>query len=233
MADNRESICKELGFSGIAPLHQFILQSIGGDITSLTRRGFKPQTLAELGYTAEGLRRLGCREDQLSRIGMGSPEPSPPKTTSPTSPRTDIPVSPITLEGHVDIEQIRDLLEQKTPHGALRGLGVSAQHCRMAGADVTLLMRLGFPMSEMVRAFTIHELRRAGYGVRDLTSYFGDDELKSAGLSASEMRMAGRTIKQLQQLGYNENHIRTAGYSLGDLIVAGLAKQTRDHIKGQ
>jgi intracellular multiplication protein IcmE len=230
MADNRESICKTLGFSGIAQLHQFILQSIGGDITSLTRRGFEPQTLAELGYTAEGLRRLGCRDDQLSRIGLGAPESpsSPPREAHPVEK-----VSPITLEGHVDVEVIRDLLEQRTTYGALRGLGVSAQHCRTAGADVTLLMRLGFPMSEMARAFTIHELKRAGYGVRDLSSYFGDDELKSAGFSASEMRMAGRTIKQLQRLGYNENHIRTAGYSLGEMIMAGLAKQTRDHVKGQ
>ncbi|MBN1475560.1 hypothetical protein JXA47_02290 [Candidatus Sumerlaeota bacterium] len=232
MPDNREHICKGLGFSGIAPLHQFILQSIGGDITSLTRRGLKPQILAELGYTAEGLRRLGCRDDQLSRIGLDSPKPSS-ASPSPSTPKPDKHASPITLEGHVDVEAIRDLLEKKTPHGALRVLGVSAQHCRTAGADVTLLMRLGFPMAEMARAFPIHELKRAGYGVRDLTSYFGDDELKSAGFSASEMRMAGRTIKQLQRLGYNENHIRTAGYSLGELIVAGLAKQTRDHVKGQ
>ena len=39
--------------------------------------------------------------------------------------------------------------------------------------------------------------------------------------------------KELQRLGYNENHIRTAGYSLGEMIMAGLAKQTRDHVKGQ
>ena len=100
------------------------------------------------------------------------------------------------------------------------------------GADVTQLLRLGFPMSEMAQAYSLHELHRAGYHVRDLSSYFSDEQLKSAGFSAAEMRIAGRSIRQLQSLGYNENHIRTAGYSLSQLIAAGLAKQTRDVVKG-
>lgn len=228
MAEDRESICKRLGFSGVVELHTFIVDSIRADIAALTRRGLSASTLTELGYTRGGLARLGCKASQLAKIGLESSKPSPTPQESPKP--SDLP--PTSPDSHVDVERIKALLDEETPYGALKGMGITAQHCRTAGADVTLLLRLGFPMSEMAQAYSLHELHRAGYHVRDLSNYFSDEQLKSAGFSASEMRMAGRSIRQLQRLGYNDNHIRTAGYSLSELIAAGLAKQTRDSIRG-
>lgn len=223
MATDREKLCKALGFDSPVALHGFLVQSIRGDIGAIRRRRLDPAALGQLGYTRDGLRKLGCSESQLAAIGFERTGPPPEPERGP--PAAEPPSS--------DAAAILALIARQTPHGRLREMGITAVDCRTAGADVGQLLRLGFPFSELCRVYTIQELKRAGNGVRDLATYFRDEELKAAGFSAYEMRLAGRSIQQLQRLGYNDNHIRTAGFSMGELIAAGLAKQTRDVIRGQ
>jgi intracellular multiplication protein IcmE len=221
MEPERERLCRGLGFAGLAQLHEAVVHAIKGDIDSLLRKQLDAEALEHLGYTREGMRRLGCTGAQLEQLGYGAAQPPARGKADEDPPKV-----------HHDVTFVRGLLEKETPHGRLKDLGVTAQHCRIAGADVTLLERLGFPLSELVRVYPMHEIKRVGHGARDLSQFFGDDELKAAGFSAVEMRLAGRTVQQLLRLGYNENHIRTAGYSINELSLAGLTRQTRDFVKG-
>ena len=165
--------------------------------------------------TFQALQGLGCSDEQLSRLSrLSRGEPRPP------------------ADGPTSLETVKELLARETPCGALREKGITAHHCRIAGADVSLLERLGFPMAELSHVYPIRDLKRAGHGVRELTTHFSDGQLRAAGFSAVEMRMAGRTIQDLQRAGYNENHIRTAGYSHNELALAGLGHHVRDSLKG-
>jgi intracellular multiplication protein IcmE len=222
MPDERTQLCRSLGFADLSALHQFIVRAVRGDAAALRAKGLDAKALEELGYSRDGMRRLGCSEEQLERLGFGAPEVAPGRDPSGVPSAEEVG----------EVAHVRALLDRHTPRSQLKEMGITAQHCRIAGADVTQLLRLGFPMGELIHVYTLNELHRAGFNVRDLGTYFGDDELKAAGFSATEMRMAGRSIAQLQRLGYNDNHIRTAGYSLNELIMAGLAKQTRDVVRG-
>lgn len=225
MDSSREALCRSLGFESPLALHNFVVKAIQGDIGALARRGLDEATLRALGYTSEGLRRLGCTDAQLEQIRPA--EPAPAAQPTPAALKAPSALS----EG--EVAAIQDLLAKGLSCAELKERGITAHHCRTAGAGVTQLLRLGFPMGELVHVYTLHELKRAGHTVLDLSPYFSDAELKAAGYSAGEMRLAGRTVQQLLRLGYNENHIRTAGYSVNELVQAGLSKLTRDFVKGQ
>jgi hypothetical protein len=147
--------------------------------------------LPERGLDAATLEQLGYSRQAL-QLSRGEPRPAADEPSS--------------------LEMVKELLARETPYGALREKRITAHHCRTAGADVSLLERLGFPMAELSHVYPIRDLKRAGHGVRELSTHFSDEQLRVAGFSAVEMRMAGRTICDLQRAGYNENLIRTAGY---------------------
>lgn len=222
MADEREQLCKMLGFESAVVLHKYIVQALQSDFGALARRGLNAKTLLELGYVPEGLRKLGCSDAQLAELGFAE------KARTKSPPGTGMP-----SDAPLGADEIMALVRKGTDSADLRKMGITAHHCRNAGADVTQLLRLGFSMGELAQVYTLQELKRFGNQVRDLSPYFGDSELKAAGFSATEMRIAGRSIRQLLALGYNENHIRTAGYSINDLSAAGLSRFTKDHLKGQ
>jgi hypothetical protein len=130
-----------------------------------------------------------------------------------------------------DIDQLRRMMSDGTSLQELKIAEFTAHHCRKAGYDIRKLGRMGFPLDQLVRVYKTVELRRAGYSPRALRTFINGRELREAGYTSMDMKLAGFTVRELLNFGYPENQVRTAGSSTNELLREGLSRQTVDNTK--
>ena len=208
--DEREKLCKELGLGGRLDAHKLIAAGARKGAASLLHRGLNAKKLEKLGYSAEA----------LEKLGFGKTKSSPP----PKQPEPKEEPEPSFGPG----AKIPDLIAAGHRAPKLKEMGVTVHHCRKAQCTPTELLNIGFRINELAAAFTCGTLRRAGIRVIELQNIFSGQELRGAGFGASEMRLAGYSIKDLRRFGYPDNHIIGAGYSINELQRESLSRHTVD-----
>lgn len=221
-AKERIELCRRYGLSGEVEAYHFIVSCIKGGIERLLAKGVNARILSQLGYEPPGLRKMGCSDEQLARLGFGVATP-PPQEHGRVPTEYD--------EGQA--AHLRELVKSGKHASEIKREGWTIFHLKKASVTVPEMERAGFMMDEIVSAHSAAEMRRWGYQIRDLSRYFNGTELRMAGFSSSDMRNAGYTIRDLMQFGYNENHIKTAGYSINELSREGFTKTTVDRSKFQ
>ena len=223
----RIEICRRLGLSGVARVHELVSQGPRRGAIWLRRWGFDVNTLVELGYTREAMERLGFSREALAELGY-----IPPSQDAPAEHTAQDEVFPRSAPGKgVSDEKLRRLLAAGTRASELAALGYKIHHLKRTGMTAGELAGLGFELDALAQVCSAAELRRADFKPRELRNRFSGHELRAAGFSAFEMRLSGYSVGDLLQLGYNENHIRTAGFSTTELLREGLTRTTRHNIQ--
>jgi len=115
-------------------------------------------------------------------------------------------------------------LEKKTTKAELRQKGILPVHCKNVGVELSVLARI-FELSDVVNLYSLDELKRH-YLVRDLEKFFSDAKLSKV-FSVDDMRLAGRTVRQLRRY-YTDNQIISARFSHLELIAEGLPVRTSE-----
>src|SRR5690606_20571014 len=202
--EDRMKICLTLGFKSLSEVHDRIMQGRTRGAAWLLRQGLNADRLQRLGYAAEGMKKLGYPDAALAELGYAGyrkPEtqPSPP-------PESDARGSAI--EG-AEAAELRRLIDGGARAADLARLGYQAHQIKRLGHSALDLARMGYDIADLAKICSVAELRRADFKAAELARFFSGHELKSGGFSASEMRLAGYTVRDLIQLGYNENLIRT------------------------
>lgn len=228
----RMELCKFLGFMSLSQVHEFICSGLRRNAEFLIQRGLNSKTLIQFGYTRQGLHRLGFSDETLHHLGFSMLESSASPPVSPAShpaSRAASASSPrqSTAEEPPDIaDEIRQRLSDGARAPELRQSGIMVQHCRRLGMSATELRDLGFCLEELAQICDAPELLRAQFSIRDLVRFYDGYDLRKAGCSSEEMRLAGYTVRDLINFGYSDNNIRCAGYSNAELIREGLTRTT-------
>src|SRR3989304_1219666 len=92
-----------------------------------------------------------------------------------------------------------------------------------SNARIILCKSLG--IRDLVILYSLDELKRH-YLVRDLEKFFSDAKLSKV-FSVDDMRLAGRTVRQLRRY-YTDNQIISARFSHLELIAEGLPVRTSE-----
>ena len=217
--DRRDEIIRTLKLGSIVKAHEIVVAGAKHDARWLLRQGLNARILVELGYSLQALQRLGYSQDLLVELGVIAAK-------APTAPSQPIP----TRAGDDEEIQVnvRELIDAGYKADHLKQMSVNIHHCKRAGLTASELVNLGYKVEEIAPICSATELRRAGFRPTELRRFFNGHDLRSAGYSADEMRLAGYSIKDLLAYGYNENHVRSAGYSNNELMAAGLSKYVKD-----
>jgi ribosomal protein L13E len=228
--DPRTEALRALKLASPAKAHEMVTTGLRHGAAWLLRRGLNAQRLKDLGYTADGMRKLGCDEGALAQLGYR--EARPAKSASapqPVGERT--PGAPAESgaegEGETAAVLIRRLVDGGVKASELGSRGYSLPQVKKAGVSSMELAHLGYNLSELVTVCSVQELRRADFNARELKRYFGGDELRRANYTADEMRLSGFSVGELLRYGYPENQVRSAGFSTSDLLREGLSRTTR------
>src|SRR4051812_16916795 len=80
---------KELRIESPVKAHEQIVNGIKGGAARLLQRGLNSQRLIQLGYTREGMKRLGC--DDAFLVTLGYPAPPAPKAAAASASVTSAP----------------------------------------------------------------------------------------------------------------------------------------------
>ena len=222
--DVRLETCESLGIGSLLRVHEIITSCATDDPQCLLDRKLDADTLTALGYDAEGMHRLGSTDDALEALGYpmtSEPEPEP----EPPPPPDDPPDEPQAKT--VDLDP-RALIAEGHKFSELKRLGLTVHRCKLAGVSARELASASFPLADLVEDFTPVELKGLGFTPREMGRFFDGSQLRHAGYTAVEMRVANYSPRDLLNFGYNENRVIAAGYSISDLTRAGLAIRTSD-----
>ncbi|NUN96359.1 MAG: hypothetical protein HUU16_09315 [Candidatus Omnitrophica bacterium] len=226
--DDRDWRCRALGIpGGYRGLYTLITESVNAPQRLVAKR-LTAATLADLGYTQEGMQRLGYGREALELLGYLPKKPSPaggrpePEALPRTQLRPATPPRP--RAGGKPLAELIETLDAQQLHA----LGYVIHHVKQEGIDARVAARAGFTLHELVTVYSAYELKNAGFTIGELRRHFDGSELRAAGFAARDMRREGFSIRQMQSFGYNDNQIRTAGYTQPELIEAGMMRQTVD-----
>jgi intracellular multiplication protein IcmE len=208
------------------------------EVYQLVAAGAKsgPAVLLTRRLTAPMLTILGYDRAGMKKLGFSDKALQDlgyvaPKPTASERPPTNSGEAPVINEQGGEVEVIRQMMAQRLGPSEFRSRGYTIHHLKKAGFGVAEVERAGFQLDDMIQAFGASDLRRAGHGIRELRRHFQGHELRNAGFDATDMRNAGFTIPELLRFGYNENQVKGAGFSTNELIREGLTKQTVDKRK--
>ena len=218
----RREICKRLGLENAIKAHSIVLDGLKNGVQWLRGKRLDAEILTELGYDIHGMERIGYTKLQLREIGYIESNNVIKDTIKPEIEKRT-PVTSIESYGQNDIRQ---LLKTGLNSQQLKQKGYTARHCKDAGLDVRDLLSRGFSLNELIRIYTLGQLKSARCSARDLRGMINESDLGKT-FSAREMQSSGFSAKDLVRLNYPHNQIRTAGYSNRELTDAGLMTTTR------
>jgi len=222
--DARIEACKKLGFKNTLYLHRFITEGVKNGVDKLINRGIDAGVLMKLGYSKQGMSRLGFAIEQLNQLGFGRPEDKIEREKKEEAPSPDD-------EDVTPSEKAKHLINLGYRANELKSEGFNLHHCKTAGYSAIDLFKIGFRLVELATEYNLNDLKRAGFGPRELKKFFNGHQLRNAGFTASEMRTAGFSVRDLLNFGYNENQVITAGFRLTELVQEGLSVRTVDRHK--
>jgi hypothetical protein len=215
--EERNRKCRALGIlGGEQALYAIITSSVRAP-QHLVQRSLTARTLAELGYTEEGMRQLGFDDRALEVLGYiqaRQPEAKPERRPQPA-------LSPPEGRSLTELIEIYDANQ-------LKSMGYVIHHVKQEGIDARVAARAGFTLEELAREYTAYDLKIAGFNILELRRHFHGSQLRIAGFAARDMQRDGFSISDLQSFGYNDNQIRTAGFTQNELVQAGMMRQTVD-----
>ncbi len=255
----RDAVCRQLHLDGVGGAHHLVTSALADGVDVLQDHGLNAYLLKQIGYSLDGMQRLGFDEVALRSLGYfspgGVPPPPPKKTEHPAFVELTIPDPEVAeaepppaeetahsedddsdghrqrREPHHDHERvgavdydIKEMVDEGVQAAELRRMGITLHHCKSAGLSAAEIRRAGFALDEMAQTYRPAELLRAGFSPRQLGNRFGGHQLKSMGLSARDLRVAGMSARDLKNFGFPDSRIVTAGFSAHDLERAGVKK---------
>ena len=171
----RNKTCRSLGFKDLVEVHEIIAACAKSkDYNWLLRRKLNSKNLTNLGYTPSALKQLGYTDTDLKNIGYDI-----------SDSETKIP---LTREEIITVKKLKDLVASGCNASQLKAEGYGVHNCKTAGYSAIEMLRLGFPLSELVKEYSVHELKRAGCRVQELRGFFSGRELREAGYAAIDMK---------------------------------------------
>lgn len=232
---SREELCRALGFHTLVDLHQAVQAGARQSPSTLLMKKLNAANLTRLGYSAPALVKLGYKPDDLRILGFNSVAGGAQSITNAPATGGPKPAVPSTADGNgpggAGKPDIRALVNQGSLAVDLKRRGFKAHHCKVAGLSARELYRLGFTLDDLMEAFSPAEIRAAGFNVREMSRFFSGAQLRAIGFTAPEMKIAGYSVRDLINFGFNENHIIAAGYSINELVREGLTVRTVDRQK--
>jgi hypothetical protein len=228
--DPRTQALRALGIASPGKAHELITTGIKHGAGWLLRRGLNALKLTDLGYTVEGMRRLGSSEELLSQLGYREARPfggGGDRGGKGETGGTGQTWGSAEANGGTIADKLRALVDRGAKASELAAKGFTIAQVKKIGLSSMELAHLGYGLAEMVQVCTIQELKRADFGPRELRRYFDGSDQRRAGFTADEMRLAGYGVRDLLRFGYPENQVRSAGFSTSDLLREGLSRTTR------
>jgi hypothetical protein len=226
-ADPRMKVCREIGIADPIKAHEIIVEGVKKGARWLLQRKLNALRLTQLGYTMEGMRKLGCDDAMLEQLGYRMPRAAKPHAAKSRPAEERAPAEPDEpVEENVS-QTIRRLIHGGARVNELKAAGYIVDQVKRVGFSASEMTRLGYDLAELISVSSLMELKRADFGARDLRRFFSGEELRRGGFGADEMRLAGYTVRDLLQFGYPENQVRVAGFSNAELVREGLSRTTR------
>jgi intracellular multiplication protein IcmE len=213
---SRLELCGNLGFASLADAHQLIVACAKAGIGGLSRKRLRAEELQKLGYTLLVMRELGYSDSYLLDLGYKSPLLKKETETIPDEAANE------------DKKELDALIASGASYMELKANGYGVHRCKGAGYSPGELGRLGFPLSDLAKEYSVVQLKNEGFDARELLRHFTGRDLRTAGFTARQLKNEGFGIEELRGFGFNENELVTAEYSNKERLKSGLRKRTID-----
>ena len=213
--NHRLDVCMQLGFESLSALHEFITDGVKRGSDNLLLHGLTAEVLLDLGYSAEGMKKMGFHEDTLARLGyqrihhqmaVSDCEPQPVQNYSRQHNGRHSRFSGNEFAAG-RYQEIRELIRLGYRAKTLKSRGFNVLYCKNAGFSARDLLKIGFNVGELVNVFNIHELKNAGCFPYELENYYTKEQLLSAGYTPDVVLLAGYKGEDIVNTDSEQNQV--------------------------